>query len=71
MDATETALLVGLAALGVGVVIGWHMRLQAKQTRARGAAPTAPAKAELGPTMNRFSRPVSASSASSAGCGCS
>jgi hypothetical protein len=70
MDTAETIMIVGLGALAVGVAIGWHMRLQARKTRAAGASPTTPApKLEAAPA-NRFSRPV-ASSASSAGCGCS
>lgn len=68
MDATETALLVALGALGVGVAIGWHMRLSARKTRAAGAAPTAGALTAPGPSMNRFSKPIAASSS---GCGCS
>lgn len=67
MDATETALLVALAALGVGVAVGWHMRLSARKTRAAGAAPTAGALA-LAPSSNRFTRPIE--SAGGAGCAC-
>ncbi len=65
MDGTETALLVGLGALAVGVAIGWHMRLEQRKTRAQGAAPTTGAPALEAAPSNRFHMPVK----SSAGCG--
>lgn len=80
MDTTETALLVGLGALGLGAFIGWHMRLSARRTRAAGAAPTAGAppvgKMIEPPGQTRYTKPITSSEpspgvASSAPCGCS
>ncbi len=65
MDTTETALVVALGALALGVAIGWHMRLAQKRTRAAGAAPTAMAAPVKVPS--RYNVPVASSS--SAECG--
>ena len=71
MDSTETALLVGLGALSLGVLLGWHLRLSQRRQRAAGAMSTiAAAKKTAGPgapvqAANRFNKPVGGSN-----CGC-
>lgn len=66
-------MLAGLGALAVGVLIGWHLRLSQRRTRASGATSTASsaaaghqgkAIAPAGPT--RFTKPVGAAGT----CGC-
>lgn len=66
MDGGDTALLVGLVALGIGVAIGWRIQVKARQTRAAGAAPTTAtgAKALASSAPSRFSRPIGGA------CGC-
>lgn len=62
MDGAETAMLVGLGALSLGVLIGWHLRLSQRRTRAAGATSTAGAGKAIAPAgPARFSKPVGGS----------
>jgi hypothetical protein len=70
MDTEEKCLVVGLAALALGAVLGWHLRLEGRRSSAlgaRAAAAGAGVAVNAGPT--RFNIP--AAGGDDAGCGCS
>ena len=66
MDSTETALLVGLGALSLGVLLGWHLRMDQRRKRAAGAMPTSSSKAAPGAgavvKAAHYNRPIGGSS---------
>lgn len=69
MDTAEKVMLAGLGALAVGVLIGWHLRLERKRGGAVAAANSqALVKADAPAAPSRYHIPVGGADA---GCGCS